>query len=388
MPLNIASLEDIRSGRVTDVYFDRAVTVLKGTGVDKVVTMEVTCSSFPDDYRYAVLAGLDEVAAVVEGLGIDIDAMPEGTVFQRGEPVVRLTGPYTSFGAMETAILGLLCQASGVATKAARCKWAAGERSVISFGARRMHPSIAPMIERAAYIGGCDGVAVVQSAELLGIPPVGTMPHSLIMIVGGLAPALKGFHEHVPREVPRIALIDTFTDEKIGALVAAETLGEALDGVRLDTPGSRRGNFEAILAEVRWELDIRGYQHVELFVSGDMDEDSIAQLNPLVDGYGVGTAISNARVINFALDIVEIEGQAITKRGKKAGVKEPWVCEGCGKRQVGLADRQPAPCDCGGEWHPSLKPMLRIGKLVGDLPSPQGIRERALAQVRAWHEWQ
>lgn len=388
MPLNIASLDDIRAGKVTDVYFDRAVTVLKGVGVDKVVTMEVTCSFFPDDYQYAVLAGLDEVAAVVGGLEIDIDAMPEGMVFERGEPVARLRGPYTRFGAMETAVLGLLCQASGVATKAARCKWAAGDRSLISFGARRMHPSVAPMIERAAYIGGCDGVAVVQSAELLGIPPVGTMPHALIMILDGLAPALKGFHEHVPAEVPRIALIDTFTDEKIGAIVAADTLGEALNGVRLDTPGSRRGNFEAILAEVRWELDIRGYENVELFVSGDMDEESIAELNPLVNGYGVGTAISNARVINFALDIVEIEGRAITKRGKKAGVKEPWVCEGCGKRQVGLADRQPIRCGCGGDWAPSLKPILRNGKLVSDLPSPQEVRERALAHVKAWHERQ
>lgn len=388
MPLNTASLEDIRSGRVTDVYFDRAVTVLKGVGVDKAVTMEVTCSSLPADYQYAVLAGLDELAAVVEGLEIDIDAMPEGTVFQRGEPVMRLAGPYIGFGAMETAILGFLCQASGVATRAARCKWAAGERSVISFGARRMHPSIAPMIERAAYIGGCDGVAVVQSAELLGIPPVGTMPHALIMIMDGLAPALKGFHEYVSEGVPRIALIDTFTDEKIGAIVAAETLGEALDGVRLDTPGSRRGDFGAILAEVRWELDIRGYEKVELFVSGDMDEQSIAQFNPLVNGYGIGTAISNARVINFALDIVEIEGRAITKRGKKAAVKEPWVCDGCGRRKLGLASQEPAACDCGGTWQRSLEPMLRHGQLVGDLPSPQAVRARALAQVKAWHDRQ
>jgi nicotinate phosphoribosyltransferase len=385
MKLNTASLEDIRAGRVTDVYFDRAISVLRGCRADRQVTMEVTCSSLPEGYGYGLLAGLDEVAAVADGLPIDIDAMAEGSVFARGEPVMRLSGFYTQFGAMETAVLGLLCQASGVATKAARCKHAAGDRLVISFGARRMHPSIAPMIERAAYIGGCDSVAVVESARLLGIPPSGTMPHSLILIMGGLTPALRGFDEHMPPGVPRVALIDTFTDEKFGALEAAEAIGEHLDGVRLDTPGSRRGSFEAILAEVRWELDSRGYEAVTIFVSGDIDEAVIAGLNPLVAGYGIGTAISNARVINLAMDIVEIEGQAVAKRGKRSGVKDVWACSGCGARQTTPKGREPGPCECGGERQATLQPLLRAGEVVAELPLPGDIRQRAMCQVAAWH---
>src|SRR5207245_5069469 len=77
-----------------------------------------------------------------------------------------------------------LCQASGIATMATRCRLAARNRPVYSFGARRMHPAIAPMIERAAYVGGCDGVAAVKSAELIGLDPVGTMAHALILILG------------------------------------------------------------------------------------------------------------------------------------------------------------------------------------------------------------
>jgi len=383
--LNTASLDDIRAGKVTDVYFDRAIAVLEGCDADKPVTMEVTCSSFPEGYGYAILAGLDEVAAVVDGLSIDIDAAPEGALFLTGEPVMRLSGPYTRFGAMETALLGLLCQASGVATKASRCKHAAGDRMVISFGARRMHPAIAPMIERAAYLGGCDSVAVVHTAGLLGIPPAGTMPHALVMLMGGLRAALEGFHEHVPESVPRVALIDTFTDEKFGALEAAQTLGKRLDSVRLDTPGSRRGDFEAILREVRWELDIRGYQHVKIVVSGDIDEAAIPRLNPLVSGYGIGTAISNARVINFAMDIVAIEGAPITKRGKRSGAKDVWACRGCGARQVTLAGHEPPACPCGGAWESLLKPFLRQGKLVASLPAPGEIRQQVLAEVAAWH---
>jgi nicotinate phosphoribosyltransferase len=297
---------------------------------------------------------------------------------------MRLSGSYAKFGALETALLGLLCQASGVATKASRCKQAAGERSVISFGARRMHPVLAPVIERAAYVGGCDGVAVVRSAEALGIPPSGTMPHALILLLGGLAPALEGFHRFTPPGVPRVALIDTFTDEKFGALEAAEALGRELDSVRLDTPTSRRGNFEAILAEVRWELDLRGYGHVKLLVSGDIDESAIPRLNPWVSGYGIGTAISNARVINFALDVVEIEGRPIAKRGKRSGAKETWLCADCGDRRLAPAAQPPPPCPCGGAWQPSLRPFLRRGRLVAELPAPAEVREFALAQAAGW----
>lgn len=145
---HIASEQDIKNGRVTDVYFDRALTVIKEKGVDKRVLGEVRASKLPEDWKWAVLAGIEEVSELLQGHDIDVETMPEGTVFQAEETVMTVSGMYTEFGVFETAFLGLLCQASGVATKAARCKLAAGERGVYSFGARRMHPALAPMIEQ------------------------------------------------------------------------------------------------------------------------------------------------------------------------------------------------------------------------------------------------
>ena len=101
----------------------------------------------------------------------------------------------------------------------------------------------------------------------------------------------------------------------------AEALGKDLYAVRLDTPSSRRGDFYRILEEVRWELDLRGFEHVKILASGGIDEYEILQLNPLVDAYGVGTSIANAPVLNFALDIMEIEGRPMAKRGKRSGAK-------------------------------------------------------------------
>ncbi|MGH7424353.1 MAG: nicotinate phosphoribosyltransferase, partial [Candidatus Methylomirabilales bacterium] len=171
--------DDIKAGRITDVYFLRTLEILDREKINAVVEAEVTLKAFPESWAWGILAGIEEVAGLLTGLPVDVDAFSEGSSFRVGEPILTARGPYREWGHYETAILGLLCQASGIATKAARCKRAAEGRTVISFGARRMHPVLAPMIERNAFIGGCDGVAVVKSAELIKEEPVGTMPHTL-----------------------------------------------------------------------------------------------------------------------------------------------------------------------------------------------------------------
>jgi nicotinate phosphoribosyltransferase len=343
--------------------------------------MEVTAASLPKGYAFGVLAGVEEMVEVLSGRAVDVWSAAEGSVFLPGEPVVRLSGRWCDFGELETAMLGVLCHGTGVATKAARCRVAAGERSLLSFGARRAHPALAPSIERSAYVGGCDGVSVVASAEALGIPPSGTMPHALILLAGSTETALVWFDEVIPPDVRRVALIDTFEDEKFAALAAAETLGDHLFAVRLDTPGSRRGDFHALAAEVRWELDLRGYGHVQIVVSGGLDEADILRMNDVVDGYGIGTAISDAPVVNFGMDIVEIDGQPITKRGKKSGVKQTWVCWECGARETLPDAAGPSPCPCGADRTPFLEPLLSAGEIISPLPSIHDLRTFCLGQV-------
>ena len=275
-------------------------------------------TSAPEEWF--VVAGLDEVAYLLEGVEVDARAVPEGTICRPNEPVLTLSGPYWAFAEHETAILGLLCQASGVATGAARCRLAAGEKPVISFGARRMHPAITPMIERSAYLGGCDGVAVELAARRLGIPASGTLPHALVLILGSTARP-QGLREIIDPEVPRTILVDTFDDEKFGALIAARAIPDSIFAVRLDTPGNRRGDFLDLMSEVRWELDRNGFEHVRIFASGGMDVEYILHLNPVCDAYGVGGAIADAPMIDYSLDIVEVAGEDRSKRGKRGGRK-------------------------------------------------------------------
>lgn len=381
---HIASEEHIKQGKVTDVYFERVTQALSSRGINPLVSMEIRASEFPLDWPWAILTGLEEVMELVDGLPVSLRALDEGTVFRAGEPVLSMTGRYLDFGLYETSILGLVCQASGITTNAGRCKMAAGERMVISFGARRMHPALAPMIERNAFVGGCDGVAVVESAELIGEQPSGTMSHSLVLCTQDERIAYEAFDDSVDPSVKRVALIDTFQDEKFGALHAAEVLGEKLFAVRLDTPGSRRGDFVKIMEEVRWELDIRGFGYVKILVSGGLDEQKILKYNQVADAYGVGTHISNSPVVNFSMDIVEIEGQPLAKRGKKSGLKQLWSCPSCDARMETLADSEIQSCpQCGEIMNGLLKDRYADGSRLLPNPKPREIRSKVLKQLAA-----
>lgn len=380
---HLASPDAIRGGRVTDVYFARSKQILDAKGIDRHVVMETRTRKLPHG-DWGVFCGLEEAIALLEGQPVDVWALPEGTLFHGGEPTLLVAANYREFSVYETALLGVLCQASGVATKAARCATAAQGRPVYSFGARRMHPAIAPMIERSAYIGGCAGVACVPGADLIGEPAVGTIPHALVLILGDSTSATLAFDEIIEADVPRVALVDTFGDEKFESLENVELLDSNIHAVRLDTTSSRRGNMRAIAEEVRWELDIRGFEAVQIFVSGGLDEDDIPTLLDAVDAFGVGTAISNAPVVDFAMDIVEIDGEAIAKRGKESGAKQLHVCSHCGHRAITLLSTELDACPACGEasaMEPQLVRYIDNGKLVRDLPSPQAIRQRVLDQL-------
>ena len=385
-----ASDEEIKRGETTDIYFVRTKQVIEAKGLEKTpVIADVTPGKLPHEWLWGILCGIEEEARLFEGIPVDVYAMPEGSVFYhedcRGirEPVMRIEGPYGEFCIYETPLLGLICQASGVATSAARVRNVAGEKTLISFGIRRMHPALSPMIDRATYIGGFDAVSSISGAKLLGVKPVGTMPHALIIVFGGQVEAWKAFDEIMPSDVPRVALVDTYSDEKMEAIMAAEALKERLDAVRLDTPRSRKGDFAELIREVRWELDLRGFNHVKIFVSGGLNEQNVGELSEAgADGFGVGTSVSNAPTVDFAMDIVEMDGKLCAKRGKMGGRKQVWRCQKCLTDLVLPFDkRQPKCPHCGGNTEPMLKPLIKNGEIVAELPKPREIREYVLEQI-------
>ncbi|MFX0151743.1 MAG: nicotinate phosphoribosyltransferase, partial [Candidatus Hodarchaeota archaeon] len=259
-------------------------------------------------------------------------------------------------------------------TKSVRIRQAAGNKMVLSFGARRAHPAITPVVSYCAYIGGCDGISCVLGAEKLNLTPTGTIPHALIILFQDQVKAWKAFDKHIDSTVPRIALVDTYFDEKSEAIMAADTISN-LSGVRLDTPSSRKGDFRRIIQEVRWELDIRGYKNVQIFISGGLGEKEVRKLNDVVDGFGIGSAISAAAPIDFALDIVALKEnintwQPVAKRGKFSGRKQVAKCQSCFRVQViPWESNAPACPECKKSMKLELIKVIEGGKRVTEKPT-------------------
>ncbi len=378
----IADYEQIKRGELTDVYFERTLKILETLDINKRVRAEFIVKSFPRAWEWGVFTGLHECCRLMEGMDVTIRAMPEGAIFRSHFPVMEIEGNYSDFCIYETAMLGFICQSSGVATKAARCRIAAGDRGLVHFGARRIYPTIVPMIDKNAYIGGCEGVSVTLSARMMGQEPVGTIPHALILVMGNAVEALEAFHEVIPADVARVALIDTFNDEKFEAINVARCLGKDLFAIRFDTPKSRRGDFLQLLKETRWELNIRGFEDIKIFVSGGVDEDDIISLKSVVDSFGVGTAISNAPVLDFSMDIVEVDGEPIAKRGKMSGAKDVFRCSQCGKDEMVPMGRKPDRCSCGGKMQTLLEVFLQRGKITRQEPDPKETRDYVMQQLK------
>jgi len=385
---HIANEEEIKKGKTTDIYFENAMEIFEHEGVgDENVVAEFTASSFPSDWNWAVFCGLDEVLHLLEGKNIDIYSIPEGTIFRTEgcdgifTPVFWIEGPYKEFCIYETPILGFVCHPTGVATKSARVNKVAGDSTVMSFGIRRMHPAIAPVIDRSAYIGGCDGISCIVGAEEVGVEPQGTMPHALTIIFDEPKKAFEAFDAALPKDIPRIALVDTYYDETEESFMAVEAMGEDLFGVRLDTPSSRRGDLGKIAQEVRWELEKRGVK-TKIICSGGMDEYYIPKLKEAgVDSFGVGTSISNARTVNFAMDIVEKEGEMVAKRGKFSGKKQAYRCPDCFTFKMKSWEYEKPECDCGSEMEPMLEKVMEDGEIIVDYPEPEEIRDYVLDQL-------
>ncbi|MBN1399283.1 MAG: nicotinate phosphoribosyltransferase, partial [Anaerolineae bacterium] len=86
--------------------------------------------------------------------------------------------------------------------------------------------------------------------------------------------------------------------------------------------------------------------------------------------------------VNFAFDIVEIEGAWVAKRGKMSGGK--WIarCPACGAREVIYWRAAPGRCACGGEREIVNQPLIEGGRIVAPLPPAPEIRDYVLDQLK------
>jgi nicotinate phosphoribosyltransferase len=296
------------------------VEILERERINPITTMEVFSGG------EGILCGVNEVQALLKEVlppRSEVWSLREGEKFHPKEVVLRIKAPYQSYGMYETTIIGNLAQCSGWATAAHECVEGALGIPIISFGARHVHPKVAGIMDYCAVVGGCAGCSSIAGAKLCNLSPMGTMPHALIIILGSTVEAALIFDKHMPKEVPRIALVDTFKDEAEESILVASAMKGRLEGVRLDTPSERGRVTPDLVKEVRRRLDLAGFEGVKIVVSGGIGPQRIAyfiQEKAPLDIFGVGSYISDAKPIDFTADIHELAGKPIAKRGRIPGV--------------------------------------------------------------------
>jgi len=360
-------------------------------------------------------AGVDEAFfAELAGLRFrgDVRAMPEGTVFFPGEPVLAVTGSLLEAQLVETLLLSIVNFQSAIASKAARLRLAAdgladggagaGEPKpaavrigrgvkVAEFGSRRAHgPQAAAWAARAAWIGGADSTSNVLAGQRVGMPVVGTMAHSFVMAFGEEVDAFRSYQRTFPGHT--ILLVDTY-DTLTGVRRALEA-GVPFEGVRLDS-----GDLGRLARETRRLLDEAGRSDALIFASGDMDEQKIARLladGAPIDAFGVGTRLatsSDAPYLPGIYKLVEVVrgGERLPKFKASAGkVTYPGPKQvlrevaGGPEGEVMVGDRVLRLGDEAG--HPDALPLLAEVMREGEILAAAGggaaeARDRCLADL-------
>lgn len=307
---------------LADFYeFTMANGYLKEKVHEHITYFDLYFRSVPDNGGFAIFAGLEQFVDYIKNLhfeeddieyfkskGIfsnefidylknfkfecDIWAMEEGTVVFPNEPLLIVRGPAIQAQMIETMSLILINHQTLIATKTNRIIKSADGRAVMEFGSRRAQGADAATIgARAAYIGGVVGSANAYADKLFGVPALGTMAHSWVMMFENEYEAFRAYAETFPDDTT--LLVDTYDTLKSGIPNAIKVFDEVLkpmgkrpSGIRLDS-----GDIAYLSKKARKMLDEAGYEDCKIVASSALDEFKIKDMldqGAKVDSFGVG----------------------------------------------------------------------------------------------------
>jgi nicotinate phosphoribosyltransferase len=376
----------------TDLYAVRMAAGYLRRGMTEPATFSLFPRRLPPDRGFVVSAGLldcldflesfrfeqGELADLRENAGLaesDVDALaglrfsgdvwavPEGSLVFAQEPLLEVTAPLPQAQLVETALLNVVSFQSTVATKAARCRIAAGGADLVDFAARRTHGFEAAIaVTRVCAMVGFAGTDHVAAAGRFGLPPVGTMAHSYVQAFADERAAFRAYAEDFPDSA--VFLVDTY-DTLAGVRAAVEVAIEL--GLTGDRFGVRfaSGDVLELAGETRKPLDEAGLVQARIMVSGGLDEYELARLSAAeapIDSYGVGTKMGAcADAPSTGYELVEYAGRPVARHipGKETlpGAKQVYR-RGSGDQDVLTLRDEPVPAG----YHALLGPVMWAGR--------------------------
>ena len=307
-------------GLFTDLYELTMSQAFLRQGMSATATFSLFTRTYPPNRAYFVSAGLEDVLDYLSNLNFSeraidylratdifsddfleylsgvrftgsVRAIPEGRLYFTDEPAVEITAPLIEAQLAETFIINQVNLQSMLATKAARCVWAAKGRGIADFASRRTQGTDAALkMARASYIAGFSSTSNVMAASLYGMPPAGTMAHSFISSFPSELAAFRAYAASFPDRT--ILLLDTYdtiagTWNAVQVAKEMEAGGTRLMAVRLDS-----GDFDDLSRKVRKILNESGFDDVKILASGGLDEYELETLvndGAPIDLFGVGT---------------------------------------------------------------------------------------------------
>jgi nicotinate phosphoribosyltransferase len=395
---------------LTDLYeLTMAAALVAEGAVDTPSVFSLFIRNAPRSRGYLVAAGLDDVLAFLEsfrfteedlaalGRLISFDsafldwlaglrfsgtvrAVPEGRIVFPNEPLIEITAPFGEAQLLETWLLNQVTFQTVLATKAARCRHAAGGRTVVDFSLRRTHGTDAGMkVARTSAMVGFASTSNVAAALRYGLSASGTMAHSYVTAHPSELDAFRAFARH--HVADPVLLVDTYDTAigidhaiEVGRELAASGTGRRLAAVRLDS-----GDLEELSRLARGRLDAAGLTDVQVFASGGLGEREIAALveaGAPIDGFGVGTQLGvseDAPALESVYKLVEVDGRPVAKysTGKATlpGAKQAWRRAAFGGDILGILGQEPP--------ERGAEPLL-----VELEPKPAASPARAVAEAR------
>jgi len=409
-------MNDTASALLTDLYQLNMLQAYLDHGETGTAVFELFVRKLPDRRSFLVAAGLEQVLAFLEGLRFsaeeidwlrrggrfgsglldylaelrftgDVHAMPEGTVFFAGEPILRVTAPLPQAQLIETRLINILHFQSLIASKAARMMLAAPGKLLVDFGLRRAHGAEAGiMAARASYLVGFAGTATVLAEKWFGIPTFGTMAHSFIQAYDDEVAAFESFAQSRPENLT--LLIDTYDTEAAVRNVVAlaprlKARGITIRSVRIDS-----GDLIALSKSVRRILDAGGFPEVRIFASGGIDEDGIVAMlraEAPIDGFGIGSSLTTSADVPGLDCAYKLQEYAGLPRRKLSAGKATWPGRKQVWRRYGPDGRIAGDVMSIETDHQSGAPLIELvmqgGRRVAPAPTVAEIRSRAAREL-------
>ena len=399
-------------GLFTDLYELTMSQAFLRQGMKATATFSLFTRTYPPNRAYFVSAGLEDVLDYLSNLSFSeraidylratdifsddfleylsgvrftgsVRAIPEGRLYFTDEPAVEITAPLIEAQLAETFIINQVNLQSMLATKAARCVWAAKGRGIADFASRRTQGTDAALkMARASYIAGFSSTSNVLAASLYGMPPAGTMAHSFISSFPSELAAFRAYADSFPDRT--ILLLDTYdtiagTWNAVQVAKEMEAGGTRLMAVRLDS-----GDFDDLSRKVRKILNESGFDDVKILASGGLDEYELETLvndGAPIDLFGVGTKAgvsADAPWSDMAYKLVCFDDRPVMKlspdKASLPGAKQVFRTKDANgmfaKDIIALHDEE-LP---GGL--PLLEEVMRNGKRTGQPVTLEEVRKR------------